>query len=191
MRLFNAPGQLGHVVSDIDRAMERWTSVLDAGPFFTFTEPVVRPARYRGRDVEVSFRMAFAYFGETQLEFIQPLDDTPSPYTDFLNAGGEGFHHLLYWVKAEDYAPAVARLIGAGFRKLFEVMPGSAYPPLYLDPPKPFGLLTEIAVPDPMRQRAYNEMRRITLTWDGADPIRVFKSREDMAAAIVGSGPRS
>jgi hypothetical protein len=184
-RLFNAPGQLGHVVADIHTAMQHWVSTLDAGPFYTFSEPVRRPAIFRGQRVDVSFLMAFTYFGETQLEFIQPLDRTPSPYTEFLAAGGEGFHHILYWVEPEDYDTVVQRLHGSGFKTIFSVTPDAPHPPIYLEAPKPFGLLTEIAIADPVRHRAYAEMRRAAQDWDGSDPVRIFKSREEFAASLI------
>ncbi len=92
---------VGIVVEDIATAAadyeRRWH--VTAGPVYDLTFP---GAQVRGRQSELSARYSFIDTGASQIELIQPVSDA-SPYTDFLEAnGGDGVHHLAYFVDSID-----------------------------------------------------------------------------------------
>jgi hypothetical protein len=109
--------QLAAVVHDLDEAVRRWTEDLGIGPWtgYRLGPPRLAQMRYRGEDVEFSFRHAFAWQGELQLELIEPLTG-PSVFADHLDAHGEGLHHVGTFV--EDHAAAVAQALAEGFEPI-------------------------------------------------------------------------
>jgi methylmalonyl-CoA/ethylmalonyl-CoA epimerase len=53
---------------------------------------------FRGAKAHVRVRYGFIATGASEIELVQPLDDEPNPYNEFLAANGEGVHHLAYIV---------------------------------------------------------------------------------------------
>ena len=45
--------------------------------------------------------MGLAQSGSQQIELIEPSDN-PSIYTEFIDAGKEGIHHICYWANIDD-----------------------------------------------------------------------------------------
>lgn len=102
---------VGIVVADLERAAadyeRRWGVA---------TEPVadlaLDDALLHGKQAATSARYGFISTGASQIELIQPLG-APSPYTEFLEAnGGDGVHHLAYFVDGID--PFLKHLREAG-----------------------------------------------------------------------------
>jgi methylmalonyl-CoA/ethylmalonyl-CoA epimerase len=108
------PRQLAAIVHDLDGAVRRWSAHLGIGPWtgYRLGPPRLKDMRYHGRDVEFSFRHAFAWQGELQFELIEPLGG-PSIFSDHLEAHGEGLHHVGTFVP--DHAAAVAAARAEGF----------------------------------------------------------------------------
>ncbi|KRB49110.1 hypothetical protein ASE04_18160 [Rhizobium sp. Root708] len=86
--------QLAYVVRNIDDAMAFWTKVLKVGPFVVIENS--RGGRIGAVQRGVDFTIAFAYFGDVQIELIHQSNDAPSSYKEFLDAGREGLHHLAF-----------------------------------------------------------------------------------------------
>jgi methylmalonyl-CoA/ethylmalonyl-CoA epimerase len=107
------PRQLAAIVHDLDEAVRRWSAHLGIGPWtgYRLEPPRLKEMRYYDRDVEFSFRHAFAWQGEVQLELIQPLAG-PSIFSDHLEAHGEGLHHVGTFVPDHGAAVAAARAEG-------------------------------------------------------------------------------
>jgi methylmalonyl-CoA/ethylmalonyl-CoA epimerase len=55
-------------------------------------------ATFRGNPTRLRARYGFLATGASEIELIQPLDDAPNPYNEFLSEHGEGVHHLAYIV---------------------------------------------------------------------------------------------
>lgn len=103
--------QIGYIVRDLDAAMQSWCA-LGVGPWFTMRNLEMKNCRCRGELSEPTISIALANSGPMQLELIQQHDDTPSIYREFLDAGGEGFHQLAYWVTDFDAMMQKARAAG-------------------------------------------------------------------------------
>ncbi|WP_082686571.1 VOC family protein [Mycobacterium sp. IS-3022] len=78
--------QIGYVVTEIDRAIERWLE-LGVGPWFVMRN-LSLAARYRGAPCEITQSLALSNSGDMQLELIQQQSEAPSIFTEFLDASG-------------------------------------------------------------------------------------------------------
>ncbi len=104
-RHFGPCVQVGVVVRDLDRTIQRLTEIFGIGPFRTVVYPP--PGRadiettYHGEPGQFKYRQAFASLGSVELEIIQPLEG-PSIWSDFVAAHGEGIHHIRFNVAEWD-----------------------------------------------------------------------------------------
>jgi methylmalonyl-CoA/ethylmalonyl-CoA epimerase len=88
--------QVGVVVRDLWATMERYHRALGWGPWYVYeyTPPWFHSTRLRGEPVEFTMIGAEVEVGEIWFELVQPLDG-PSIYKEWLDAKGEGLHHIL------------------------------------------------------------------------------------------------
>jgi hypothetical protein len=105
--------QAGLVVGDLRKSMEAYWKVFGIGPWniYTYAPPMLREAKLRGTPAAFSMRLALAKAGPTQLELIQPLEG-PSIYWEFLEAKGEGLHHVQSQVENIEEVLAECRAAG-------------------------------------------------------------------------------
>jgi predicted enzyme related to lactoylglutathione lyase len=90
--------QLGFVVSDIERACKYYEAVFRTGPFSRIIDVNMDGALLRGKPIDTTIKVAFVQSGDVQIELIQPVEGE-NLYTEFLEARGEGIHHLAYQVE--------------------------------------------------------------------------------------------
>jgi catechol 2,3-dioxygenase-like lactoylglutathione lyase family enzyme len=89
--------QLGYVVRDIEKACRYYEAVFGTGPFSDVIDVDMNGAMLRGKPVDTAIKVAFVQSGDVQIELIEPVRGE-NPYTEFLEARGEGIHHLAYKV---------------------------------------------------------------------------------------------
>lgn len=170
--------QLGFVVRDIRAAMDHWIDVMNVTPFLYMEKGNGWPAAptiYRGQEVEVRTRVAFAFMGDVEIELIEQVNDAPSPYRDFLAAGAEGLHHLGFWVP--DAAAACRKVEAAGYSLDYEIPVGQPQSINYYRSPRSFGPMLEI-VPGIWRQ-SRQAVLDACRGWDGGDPVITFETYAD------------
>lgn len=161
--------QQAYVVDDIVAAMTRWTDTLGVGPWFYNPDIQVSDTFYRGAPTRLRFAGAITYAGDTQLELIQQLDDSPSCYRDLYPRGREGHHHVA--VFADDFDADVARYVERGFPVAFRGANG----PMrfaYCDTSAALGIMVEILEDVPTVRASFAAIRDAAAAWDGTDPIR-------------------
>lgn len=93
--------QIGFIVKDIEKAKQEFARFFDvpAPPTVNSGEYAVTHTEYRGRPApEAQCKMAFFYFGDLQMELIEP-NEAPSAWREQLEQHGEGLHHLAFNVK--------------------------------------------------------------------------------------------
>ena len=93
---FSKLTQVGIVVSDMDKAIERLTS-LGIGPFEPKILPPDRTEWYRGKLMDANMKLMGAMMGDVELELIQPVSGE-SPHKEFLDSKGEGIQHIAFAV---------------------------------------------------------------------------------------------
>ena len=179
--------QWGFVVHDLEAAMLHWAEVFGVGPW-VHVEQVTRGYRFthRGVPTDPDLRVAFAYFGDTQIELIQQLNDAPTPYREFLAAGREGMQHLAMW--AEDYDTAVAGVRAAGYEPVYEFVSDSGgRPTAYYSAPESFGVMLELGEAAPGRMATYALIRAMAERWDGTTPVRRYRTMAEFIAEQTNS----
>lgn len=174
-RIFGAVRQNGYVVRDIRAAMDHWVDVLGVGPWFFVEEVKTDYFRHRGAASDMKMSVALANSGDLQIELIQPLNDAPSLYKEFLDAGREGLQHMAYWT--DDYQGLYDRALALGYRVGHEGQIGGAQGRFaYFDTEGPHpGAVVEISDISGGKGRFFDHIRRAAQDWDGSDPIRLVR----------------
>lgn len=163
--------QIGYVVRDLDDALRHWVEVLGVGPWITIGEVTLEPSEYRGRPVATPVRIALANSGDLQLELIQPLDDSPSCYREFLEAGHEGAHHLAWWTDDFDGVADAVAAAGRSVVQSGELM-GTRF--CYLDGESHAGTIAEVMELTDASRWIARHVQEAAEGWDGSDPYRAL-----------------
>lgn len=170
--LFGDAVHLAYVVPDIQVAMRQYTD-RGFGPIYLL-DRIASDAICRGERCNPCISAAFFNSGNVQIELIQPHDNTPNAYREYLEHNPQGgLHHIAYWT--EDFEAALANAAAKGFHfsvvQEFVLPDGTPYE-IYveLDAPTP-GPLVQLMVESPVRA-FFERVAGDAATWDGKDPIR-------------------
>jgi len=171
-RLFGKAVHAAYVVPDIQAAM---ADFLDRsfGPFYLM-DHITPDARYRGERNNPCISAAFFNSGDMQMELLQPHDETPTAYREYLSRHPEGgLHHIAYWVESLDGAMKEAAAQGFDFTVVQEfIYPDGTPYEIYVERTgKPDGPLVQLMIDSPVRA-FFNRVAADAVDWDGADPIR-------------------
>jgi catechol 2,3-dioxygenase-like lactoylglutathione lyase family enzyme len=161
--------QNGNVVRDLDAAIETWLG-LGVGPWITLG-PMEQGMVFRGEPTTPTITLAFANSGDLQIELIHQSGDAPSAYKEFLDSGGEGFHHLAWW--AEDIEAVEAAVHAAGWPVILEGDGTSVARFFYCDAPEVAATCLEVMELNDMTRGLADHVRQAAEGWDGTtDPVR-------------------
>jgi catechol 2,3-dioxygenase-like lactoylglutathione lyase family enzyme len=169
-RIFGEPRQNGYVVRDLEAALRHWTQVLGVGPFFYFEHVPIEEFRYHGAPSPIDVSIALANSGALQIELIQPRNDAPSMYRDFLAAGREGLQHLAWWT--ESFDADLARLEARGYRVAQSGAIGRDGRFVYLETELHPGTVVELSQVSGPKGRFFAHVAEAARSWDGHDPVR-------------------
>ncbi|MEM1112619.1 MAG: VOC family protein [Pseudomonadota bacterium] len=100
--------QVGFVVRNLQSALAFYEPLF--GPFSTM-EPGPMSYNYRGAEESCDMKLAFGKSGDLEIELIQWLEGG-CPHKEFIEAGGEGMHHLRFVVDDLDGSVAAAEELG-------------------------------------------------------------------------------
>ena len=100
--------QVGFVVRSMEQALALYEPLF--GPFSTM-DPGPMSYNYRGAEEECDMRLAFGKSGDVEIELIEWLSGG-CPHKEFLDAGGEGMHHLRFIVQDLDSKVVEAKALG-------------------------------------------------------------------------------
>ncbi len=109
--------QLGLVVRDIESAVKFYAEFMGISPWYR-GNVAEQETRYNGETVALEADMVFGYSGRLMIELIEVKNDAPNIYSDFLNANGEGLHHL--GIEVRDFERKLARAREMGIPVLQE-----------------------------------------------------------------------
>ena len=134
--------QVGIVVRDAEKVSRYYSSIFGIGPFTTYDMNLAR-ATLNGEPAPTSLRMVIARMGAVEIELIQVLDGGDF-YTGFLDAHGEGLHHLGSYIDDLDsYDRTLAELSAQGIRPTFQYR-GRSLRFSYLDTRATGGVILEL-----------------------------------------------
>ncbi|MGW0181241.1 VOC family protein [Nocardia sp. NPDC003345] len=124
--------QIAWVTEDIGATEELLAGQFGAGAWTRL--PDIRfgsdTCRYRGDPADFTAHISLTYLADMQLELIQPVRGS-SIYTEFLDRGGPGLHHLCF--EPEDFDSAVAGAHDAGLTIVQEGEMGGQMRFAYID----------------------------------------------------------
>ena len=118
---------------------------------------------YRSQPTDMRVRIALANSGDLQIELIQPLDDEPSPYRDFLqdNGGHGGLQHVSSWPSTDTFDNLIANhqvtFSGRGGGTRFA----------YFSDALDFGMMMEIADLTRGTRAYFDEIKAAAAHWNG------------------------
>lgn len=171
-RIFGKITQIGYVVNDIHASMDEWVRH-GVGPWFYIDNVETDFFRYRGRDSDMKMSVAIANSGDMQLELIQPRNDAPSVYKDFLDSGRQGAQHIAYW--STNYQELYDAALVAGYTVVQEGSIGGEQGRFaYLDTEFDQGTVIEISDISGPKGQMFAYVRDVAANWDGTEPIRVL-----------------
>jgi catechol 2,3-dioxygenase-like lactoylglutathione lyase family enzyme len=127
--------QISFAVADIDEAVPRYTAMF--GEFAVLEVPGL-DVIVRGRPSLTTVRLGFCQTAPIEIELVEVVDGA-WPTRDWLDAHGEGLHHLRYPVA--DLATSRAEMLSAGFEVSVESVDGSF---AYLESPFLNGMTIEL-----------------------------------------------
>jgi methylmalonyl-CoA/ethylmalonyl-CoA epimerase len=132
------PEQLGFVVRSIDEAIPKYSEIYGV-TFPTIVVPEYFNRTYRGEKEDFRMKIALGRLGGLEVELIEHLEGR-TVYRDFLERGGEGFHHL--GVEVPDFDGAVRALQARGIAIIQSgERTGARF--AYMDTEKTFGTVIE------------------------------------------------
>jgi Glyoxalase/Bleomycin resistance protein/Dioxygenase superfamily len=175
------PGQLGCVVSDLGAAIEQWAE-RGVGPFLMMRGVTLGGYVYRGRPSKPKIHVGFSQQGETQIELIQPVNDEPSAYRDFLAEGRSGDHHHGWF--CDDYPAEVLAAAAAGRSELQHGNWG-AVRFTYYEPAREGEMVGELIEMGPLSQRIFALIRERAERWDGTHPARSLLGAADWGLRLT------
>ena len=171
-RIFGKVQQNGYVVRDIHAGMEYWINVMGVGPWFHLEEIQYDWYHYRGKASDLRATVAIAMSGELQIELTQPLNDAPSLYKEFLDAGFEGLHHNAFGTST--FVETRSRALAMGYTIGHEGCvggPGGNFCFLDTGPRFP-GTVIELSETGDYKRQVFEKLKAEAANWDGSNPIR-------------------
>jgi hypothetical protein len=165
--------QIAFVTTDPEPELKRWTTTFGAGPFFLIENLRFNYTKYRGASSDITIDAYLANWGDMQVEVIRPHDDAPSVYTEWLQVGGTGVHHLA--MRVDDLETARRTIEAAGLDVTQESAAYNGKPFFYV---QMGDIYLEIIQPDAGMRALFDMIRDAHLSWDGKDPIRKAPSDE-------------
>lgn len=161
--------QLAYLPSDFDAAIEHWTQVVGAGPFFLLENIALGDMTYLGQPSDAVFSVAIGYWGDMQIELIRPENGAPSIYSGEY-AVKDRLHHICMVV--DDINVARDALKAANATILIEGKVGEDGAVIYADAGGGPGNVLEYVQLMTGGKELFAMMRDAARGWDGSDPLR-------------------
>jgi hypothetical protein len=172
-RFFGPPTQQGVVVHSLEAALEYWTGVVGAGPFFVIDD--VQHTAFQVGDTPTpppQMRIALGNWGDLQIELIEPQGDSPATWHRFLRECGGGAHHTSVWTADYDATIEAALQRGLSVEVAGQLANRVRY--CYFRSPERCDPLVEVSELLPEVAAGYEFIRSAAIDWDGANPVRRF-----------------
>ena len=168
--------QMGYVTPDLDAALAYWTQVAGAGPFYCADYEPERQV-YRGASTHITFRVAYGYLGDMQIELIQQLTGDGSAYREALDTcpqvpRGGLFHHIF--LLHDGYDQSYGDFVAGGAVPCYDAYVEGVGRFCYLDARAQAGSYVELVEFTADFEKACVMMRAAHAGWDGTRPRRDF-----------------
>ncbi|MBN1765649.1 MAG: VOC family protein [Sedimentisphaerales bacterium] len=137
--------QVGLIVRDVEKSAAQWAELFGMDkPEIIISEPLEKAqTQYRGKPTEARVKQAFFNFENIQVELLEPVGD-PSTWKDFLDANGNGVHHIAFEVKGMDDEIEKLDNNGVDLIQYGRWTTGSGGSYAYMDSEKQLGVILEL-----------------------------------------------
>ncbi len=170
-KLFGPIKQIAYVVADVDASIQQWIKLTGVGPWTVFKNTVMN-GNYRGFATTVKMNVGLSYQDGIQIELIQTLSKTPSPYQDANGQPLIGMHHIAW--HSRDLDSDVARAQQRGLSTAFSASNGVVRV-AYMESPESPGMLLELIEAAPVILDSFAAGLKATDEWDGlSQPVQIF-----------------
>ena len=168
--------QIGYVVKDLRTALDHWTRVLGVGPFFHIERVKASDSKCRGVPTDAEFTIALGNSGDMQIELMQPLDEHPSIFREFLDSGREGMQHVAFWYDTPAKMDAiVAHAQARGYEIGQTGYFGEHGRFAFLMTEAHTGTVIELSEVVAWKAELFRTVAEAARDWDGTDPVRAMK----------------
>lgn len=163
--------QVAYVVESVDSSIQQWIALTGVGPWTVFKNTTMR-GDCRGVATTVKINVGLSYQDGMQIELIEVLSKTPSPYQD---AGGHplvGMHHVAW--HSTDLDGDVARAKARGLSTAFSASNGTVRV-AYMESKEAPGMLLEFIEASPPVLDGFAAGLKATQEWDGmSNAVQTF-----------------
>jgi hypothetical protein len=164
--------QMAYVVPDIQAAMRAWIDKTGVGPWFVLDHFTGIDPQYRGAASRADVSLAMSFAGHMNIELIQPNNDAPSVYREWIERRGYGFHH---WGRATwHFDRDVERYRSAGHELVFLAAVPTGGRVSYMDTTAEMPGYVELIELGGGFEPAFSKFYRASIGWDGQEPVRSF-----------------
>src|SRR3546814_20877896 len=101
----------------MDKAIQHWTTIMGAGPFYVGEMRFEEGHRYRGEPAVLAIKVAFGFTGGLLIELVEPMEGDRSVFTEVLEERGPGYHHVMLRM---DFDKGFAQLSEQGYKVALE-----------------------------------------------------------------------
>jgi len=164
--------QMAWVVPDIHQAIDHWVDTLRVGPWFLLERFTGENPVYRGQPARSGVALAMSFAGHMNVELIQPLDDHPSVYREWIERHGHGFHH--WGVASRDVEADLRQYRERGFSEVFRAGVPTGGEVVYLEGGGQLPGYVELIPVNPQMERGFSAFYAATMAWDGSQRVRPF-----------------
>lgn len=159
--------QVAYVVDDLDASIAHWARFVGIGPWTVYRNTVMQ-GHCRGVATTVRMHVGLSYQDELQIELIQVVSDTPSPYRDRDGRALIGMHHIARHSHELDADVAAAQ--AQGLHAVFTAG-NDVVRVVYLESPQEPGLLLELIEASPAVLEGFTAGVQASRAWDGRAPL--------------------
>lgn len=163
--------QVAYIVDNVEASIQQWIKLTGVGPWTVFKNTTMR-GECRGMPTTVKMNVGLSYQGGMQIELIQVLSQTPSPYQDAQGRPLIGMHHIAW--HSRDLDGDVARAKARGLTMAFSAS-NSAVRVAYMESKEAPGLLLELIEATAPVLDGFAAGLKATQEWDGSsNPVQIF-----------------
>ncbi len=163
--------QVAYIVDNLDSSIQQWIKLAGVGPWMVFKNTTMH-GECRGTPTTVKMNVGLSYQGDVQIELIEVLSKTPSPYQDASGRPLIGMHHIAW--HSTDLDGDVARAKARGLSTAFSASNG-AVRVAYMESPQAPGMLLEFIEAAAVVLDGFSAGLKATRQWDGvSNPVQIF-----------------
>jgi hypothetical protein len=163
------PRQVAYLVPDVGRAARAWAARAGAGPFLVREHPPLSGRSAAGQPVVLEHASAYGQWGPVVLELVS-LSPGTSPALRVVLDGPPGLHHVAWFT--EDLRREQRRLTELGWPAVLTACTAGGVPFAFHDARADLGHLVRVYEPVEQVLALHGRVRRVSLGWDGANPVR-------------------